>query len=147
MRATYLGPFCHLYNSIDLSITSGAVTTLTYDTEIDDPFDMHMAASGLGAVVLPVGGVYAGQLNIEFEAVNGTGYRLGAVQLNASTYIAELQVNATSGVTSKLPVPFIRRFAQGDVLRTRVLHTAGVACKVLRTPDYSAEFVVNWLRP
>lgn len=106
-----------LYNSGDQTISSGAGTNATFDTELFDTNGYHSTSSNTDRITIPTG--KAGYYLITGRAqwfYSSTGQRICSIRKNAgATTLARTAINnQTSSVQTCLSVQIIANLAEGD---------------------------------
>ena len=126
-------------NSVDLSIPNATTTFLTFDSEHWDTASIH--SPGADCLVAPVAGKYSlfGHVKI---APNSTGVRQVSIQrvLGLNRALANVLVNAATGIETELSVSTHVEAAAGDCFKLAVYQTSGGALDVQFQQDISPEF-------
>lgn len=146
-------PQCLLYRSAALSLTSGTMTTITWDGEEDDSDNMHAASAA--TIVVPLAGLYHVFAEVCIDnSVGGSG---------AGRFIVEILVNGADnlrkGIRVETAVPAVAAFPVGlpsglmrlaasDTLSVDVYQGLGLTRSVLVPADSSgAKFGCAWVSP
>lgn len=87
---------CLVYNSANISLTTGTLTLLTFNSEYYDLSGWHSTASNTSRLTVPVDGKYFFWACVQFAA-NGTGTRILYLRVNGTTYFG-MQHNPTTEV-------------------------------------------------
>jgi len=138
-------PRCRVYNSANISLTSGVVTALTFNTETSDT-GMHSTSVNTSRITVPSDGAgwYSIGGTVRFAA-NTTGYREIKVTLNGTTDIAVMRV-PNSGATDDARVTIHTEYplAVGDYVELNATQNSGGALNALGGFAYSPMFYAKW---
>lgn len=137
-------PSARVYNSAAISITSGTLTALTFDTERYDNDAIHSVTTNTGRLTCVTAGRYVITGSVEFTAGAGT-YRLLEVLLNGATIISSLRVPPPSSGLTRLSIATQYNLAATDYVELRVQHDVGSAINVNSSGNYSPEFAMALL--
>jgi hypothetical protein len=139
-------PRCRVYNSANISITSGTATALTFDTETYDVGAMHSTSVNTGRITCPTDGAgwYTIGGCVRFAA-NTTGYREVKIQFNGTTDLA-IQRVPNSGATddSRLSITTDFLMTPGDYVELVVAQNSGGALNVIGGLAYTPMFYAKW---
>lgn len=139
-------PRCRIYNSANISLTSGVVTALTFDTETMDDGGMHSTSVNTSRITVPSDGAgwYSIGGCVRFAA-NSTGYREIKITLNGSIDIHVSRV-PNSGATDDVRVTIHTEYplAVGDYVELNATQNSGGALNVLGGFAYSPMFYAKW---
>lgn len=137
-----------VYRSTNQSISTGAITAITFDSETEDSFNFHSTVSNTDRLTVPTG--YGGHCElagfVEFDP-NATGMRQAAVRKNGSTWIGGFSINATAGgnyTRITVATPNVS-CADGDYFQLIVFQDSGGSLNVNAQPNYGAGLVINSL--
>lgn len=133
-----------VYNSGNITLTTGLGANLTFNGERWDSDTYHDTASDADRLVVPIGGVYRITGNVAFSA-NATGYRQITFLLNDVTVIAAKRLAAVPGVATILDLTTEYQMAAGDYVVLRALQSSGGNLDVQAAGNYSPEFSVALL--
>jgi len=138
-------PRCRVYNSANISLTSGVVTALTFDTETSDT-GMHSTSVNTSRITVPSDGAgwYSIGGCVRFAA-NTTGYREIKITANGTTDLAVMRV-PNSGATDDVRVTIHTEIplAVGDYVELNATQNSGGALNVLGGFLYSPMFYAKW---
>lgn len=129
-------PAASAYNSANLSINNGAVTTLTLDSEDFDTDNMHSTVSNTSRLTCNTAGVYQITANVNF-ASNSGGERLLILLLNGTTSIARTRESADATGETDMNLARLYRLAVGDYVEVQVYQSSGGALNVQSLANYS----------
>lgn len=121
---------CGVRNSADPSVASLTVTTLSFDTEINDTDEMHDVAVNNSRLTFKTPGLYYIWGAAEFTA-NAMGIRLLRVQANGtgqSFGTRQDSIGANDAVQLLAEGPFLAEI--GDFIELKVLQDSGAALTV-----------------
>lgn len=140
--STVLG--ARVYNSANISLTSGADTALTFDTERYDTDTIHSTSSNTGRLTATTAGKYTISGTAAFAA-NATGARGLGIRLNGTTFIALARVPAVAGGTdiTSLTVTTDYNLSATDYVELIGYQTSGGSLNVLAGGNYSPEFMMD----
>jgi hypothetical protein len=130
-------PRFHLRNNANVSIPTGQLTVLNWNTELYDSDNMHAAGGSIVTCVTP--GVYRLGAQVEWEA-SGTGGRLLEMVHSSGIVIARSKIPPLSGDTTAHQIVTEYPLALNDTVSIRVLHSAGVALLLYAAAAYTPEF-------
>jgi len=129
-------------NSANLTIGTGAWTSLTFDSERWDTDGIHSTVSNTGRLTCVTEGTYSIIGNVRF-ASNATGYRAVRIYLNGATVIAEVFLPAVSGQPTVMAVGTQYELDAGDYVELQVLQNSGGDLNVEVAAAYSPEFMMG----
>lgn len=128
-----------VFNSTNISTTSGALTALTFDTVRWDDRGLHVAAGKLAA---NTGGLHVIGANVRFAA-NATGYRLMQLRVNGTTVIAfDARLSAGATAETDIQLSTMWQLSAGDYVEVLAAQGSGGSLNIEVAGDYSPEF---WL--
>lgn len=123
---------CLVYNSVTQAIPDSTVTTLTFDTNIQDNSGFHSVSVNTDQFVIPVTGEYRINAAVAFQQ-NITGDRFINVYVNAnanpSAQCVSPSTKTTAGFTA-LCVPCRLILNAGDIVRIKVYQNSGGSLNV-----------------
>ena len=119
-----VGEGARVFNTSSIPITSGVVTTLTYNSEDYDDDNYHSTVSLTGRLVVPSAGRYTIGCNIAWDS-NSTGYRELRFRLNGSTIIGRVRHLPVSGATSWQALNVTLSLSANDYIESQVVQTSG----------------------
>lgn len=134
-----LVPQARVYNNAALTLTTGTVATLTFNTERFDSGSLHSTSSNTGRLTAPVTGLYMAGAHVSF-ASNATGIRLLRVRLNGSTVIGTQLMPAVSGDSTVVSVSTLYQLTAGDYVEAQAYQTSGGNLNVEASGNFSPEF-------
>jgi len=142
-----VAPYCRIRNSADQAIPNGAVTLVTFNTDVEDPTDMHSTVTNTGRVTIAMPGIYSIVGNFCYEP-NATGTRAMYIELNAVTNLAEshVPVNSASYYTM-FNIADIIRLAAGDYVSLYTYQNSGGNLNSKSFGSNLPHLVVVWLSP
>ena len=120
-------PNARVYNSGAISLATGSVTALTFDSErYDKGAGSHSTSSNTGRLTVPTscGGVYLIGGNVSF-ASNSTGVRQIGIRINGSTTIAQVYVNTNSSADCNLSICTAYSLAAADYVELMAFQNSG----------------------
>lgn len=132
-----------VYNSADISLTSGAQTALAMDSERWDTTGFHSTVSNTSRLTVPVAGKYliSGTVSYAFHALGG---RMAAIRLNGTTHIVEAQC-APVGLASQytqINVATIYDLAANDYVELIGYQDSGGSLAAKNYPNVAPEFMI-----
>jgi hypothetical protein len=133
-------PQARVFNSANISIPTGTVTALTFNSERYDNGGLHSTSANTGRLTAPITGLYVIGGNVRFAA-NATGIRNALIRLNGTTFIATDTRQATGGGNATdLPLETQYQLTAGDFLELVVFQDSGGALNVTAGANFSPEF-------
>lgn len=131
---------CRVYNSASISLTSGAYTALTFNSERFDTDTMHSTVSNQSRITFTTAGLYAFGGNVSFAA-NATGLRALGIRMGGATYLSSQQVPSLgASAATELETHGIYAFTAGQYIELLAAQFSGGALNALAGPNYSPEF-------
>ena len=139
-------PRAFIYNSTNISLTSGTTTALTFDTELEDTGAMHSTSVNTSRITIPAGG--AGWYRFggcgRFAA-NATGYRELKIRANGVTDLVIQRVQNHGGADDcRVAVHGEYPLAAGDYIELVATQNSGGALNVTAVVPYSPSFYAIW---
>lgn len=141
-------PSCRLFNSTAITITTGTLTVLPFDTEITNRGGIHSTVSNTTRITCPTGGdgSWAFGANIQFAAqVNGT--RIAQIIKNGATTLAISEPGAApvAGNNTDLLLSTFAPLTAGDYIELYVFQSSGGALTLNSATQYSPVFWAYWV--
>jgi hypothetical protein len=141
-------PACVLSNSANISVASGAITPVTFNTEQVDTDSMHSTVSNTGRITFNTAGLYTLTGNVQF-ASNATGFR-GLFFYKNGDYtvagrIASEFRGANNGDVTEISLSRVFKFAVADYVELIAYQTSGVALNVLVAGAFSPTASAVWI--
>lgn len=138
-------PRCRIYNSANISLTSGTTAALTFDTEAFDN-GMHSTSVNPSRITCPTDG--AGWYHIggcvRFAA-NATGYREIKIVLNGSQDIHISRLLNNGGTDDvRATIHTFYPLSVGDYVELHATQNSGGALNALGGFVYSPMFYASW---
>jgi hypothetical protein len=131
-----------VYNSAAITLTSGASTALTFDSERYDYDNIHSTVTNTGRLTATTAGIYHISGHARFD-VNATNQRFILIRLNGSTTIANQTAQALAGsLNTALTVSTIYELAAGDYVELLAYQNSGGNLDVTATGNHSPEFMM-----
>lgn len=137
---------CRVYNSANISVSSGSYTALTFDSERFDSFDntastYHSTSANTDRITIPagLGGYYLIGAHVEFAAnsTNRRGIRL--IHSVGSAVIAAEEQQSTANDMG-LSITTLWSLAATEYVTVQVWQNSGGALNVQASAKYSPEF-------
>lgn len=133
---------CRVVHSTTQSIGNNTDVAVLFDTDEDDPEDMHDTSSNTSRITLPRAGWWIVGGGLGF-ASNATGYRQASILLNGTTPIALDLRPAVSGVATRIAISTLRYFDAGDYIELIARQNSGGS---LSTEHVSGALPTLWAR-
>ena len=133
-----------VYNSGNITLSTGSGVNLTFDSERWDSDAYHDTSSNTDRLVIPIDGVYRITGNVAFNT-NATGYRQLVFSLNDSITIAAKRQSAISGISTIMDLTAEYQMVAGDYVVLRALQNSGGNLDVVAAGNYSPEFSIALL--
>ena len=135
-------PFAVLYQNNSQSIPNGAETSISFDSEIADPYGGHSNTSNNGRYTCQLAGYYF-MIGAIWYASNTTGYRRGDLYVNSNSLTPQWQVSAEAPTTGcGIQVNGMQYLNVGDYVNLMAYQNSGGA---LSTPGGGACSLALWL--
>jgi len=133
---------CDVYNNANIIHTNtGNWQTLTFNSEMSDPYGMHSTSINTERVIAPLGGWYLATGHLVFAA-NTTGMRGLMIQLNGATLLAVDGRNAQSSGATWISIACLSKLDAGDYLTMMGYQSSGGNLDMLYVSRYSPFFRV-----
>lgn len=142
----YSPPSCRVYNSANLSTTSGVSFTVTLNSERWDTDTMHDTGSNTERIKATTAGRYLFVAQIEFAA-NATGYRQLAIQHSAAAVNVALAVESgpTASLATVLNAATFYPMTATEYVYVVTHQTSGGALNVVYDAGSAPEFMAHWV--
>lgn len=131
-----------VYNSADITLTTGVLTALTFDSERWDDAGFHSTSVNTNRLTIPQAGRYLVGASIVF-ASNATGIREVYLFLNNTTRIADELRPAVSGSSTRIVINTVYAFAVGDYLECYAYQDSGGNLNVTAAGNYTPEYWIQ----
>jgi len=118
---------CQVYSDSNWSIANNAVSTLSFNSELTDPSNMHSTTTNTSRIILPTDGDYLCIINLKW-ASNATGARRGIIRLNGTTNLWDDVRDGATGVLGVYAYSFsflAVGLSKNDYLELRVYQNSG----------------------
>ena len=132
-------PRCRVYNSANISLTTGVDTALTFNSERYDTDTMHSTAVNTSRITFTTAGTYDIKGHVSFAA-NATGQRTLLVRVDGATIIAVQKTDATAAGSVEVSVATEYAFTAGQYVELVASQNSGGALNVTAGGNYSPEF-------
>ncbi len=134
-----------VYNSADISCSSGVWTTLTFDSEKWDTDNIHSTISNTGRLTCNSAGLYVVTLGLltEFGAAWSVASRIRYTPSGGSA--VTIAAHFKKSDTHYWDMATVYRLAIGDYLTVEFYQNSGVSRAARRGGDYSVEFGIHLL--
>lgn len=131
-------------NSASINTNHATTTTLTFNSERIDTANFHSTVTNTSRLTAVVPGKYMIIGNIQF-AQGGSGYRQVSITLNAGgTIIANVIATPLSGgVTTDMHISTIYDLAANDFVELKTYQNSGGGMNVVKSDNYSPEFMMT----
>lgn len=136
-------PACRLYNSTTQAIASGAVHTISFDTERFDTDGMHVSGSPTH-ITFNTAGKYLVGATISMHSSAATLIN-PTIRLNATSFIASAQIAPIASQNTEIAIGTIYQFAAADFIELGVFHNAGVNVNSDNFTDYAPCLWALWV--
>lgn len=127
-----------VYNSVAISVNSGASQTLTFDSERFDTDNLHNVVNP-ERLTASQSGYYLVTFNGAFAA-NNLGFRSFVLVHSGGLQIAQQSGFPVVGADHYMSVGTIWYFSAGEYATVLVYQNSGIALNIVATPAKSAEF-------
>jgi hypothetical protein len=138
-QSTALG--ARVYNSGAITLTTGTLTALTFDSERFDTDAIHSTASNTSRLTCTTEGVYLISGTVRF-ASNATGNRRVLIRLGGSTYLADNTQAAVNGLATTITISTIYQLAATNYVELVALQSSGGDLAVESTASITPEFAM-----
>jgi hypothetical protein len=139
------GDGARVYNSADLTISTGVETALTFNSERYDYGGLHDPASNPSRLTAQKAGVYIISASILW-ASGAAGARGLYLKKNGATLIAqEFERHAATDYCAQA-IATVYKLAANDYVQVIVIETGAATLKVLAVADTSPEFTMQQVR-
>lgn len=138
-------PACRVYNSAAITVGTGALTALTFNTERFDTDSMHSTSVNTGRITFNTAGLYTVTLYAGWIA-NAAGIREFQIRLNGTTSIAQWTAPATAVADDhRMTITSVYKMAAGDFVEALAFQTSGGNLNVQSLAAASPEFSAAWI--
>ena len=139
---------CSIYNSADVSLTSGTATAITCDSEFYDTDGYHSTSSNTSRITIPSGkgGYYLIQGYTQYAA-NATGNRTTSIRKNGSTILLQNlnSVQPEASRSTNIAIAYVGNFAVADYIELFGVQNTGGALTIQMVPSYTFHFSATYL--
>jgi hypothetical protein len=134
-----------VYNDANISIPTGAVTTLTFNSEHYDYGDLHSTVANTSRLTAPTGGIYYIAGHITFNA-SAVGRRQLYLFQDGATYINITGQDASAAGNTFMSIDTKCYLSSGSYVELRVYQDTGGNLDVVLGSNnwYSPEFMMHW---
>lgn len=139
----YNHPRVRVYHSTTQAVSSGTVTTLTFNSERFDPWAMHDTTTNASRLTAPKAGVYLIGASFAF-ASGGAGDVAAQINVNG-TAVAYVYTRSSSANTPSLNPHTTWALNAGDYAEVQAFQSSGATVNVLAASSYSPEFWMSFL--
>lgn len=130
-------------NSANITLTTGVLKLLTFDSERYDNDTIHSTSTNTGRLTTQTEGYYTIVGNARWAA-NATGQRFLDIKLNGTTFIGIQSLDTTTGgfpaVTVTTTIYFL---SVGDYVELHAFQNSGGNLDVVNFGNYSPEFMMH----
>ncbi len=130
-------------NSANITLTTGVLKLLTFDSERYDNDTIHSTSTNTGRLTAQTEGYYIIIGNARWAA-NATGQRFLDIKLNGTTFIGIQSLDTTTGgfpaVTVTTTIYFL---SVGDYVELHAFQNSGGNLDVVNFSNYSPEFMMH----
>ena len=127
-------------NSVSITISTGTLTFLTFDTERYDTDGIHRLLSNTDRLTANTAGKYIITVEVRFDSPVVTGRRQIAIELNGTTIIAAQEWDTNQNEDTFMSITTIYDMAVTDFVRVRVFQSSGQNIDAFKSADESPEF-------
>lgn len=133
---------CKISNSGNITMTSGATKTLTFDTEQYDTDSMHSTTTNTSRITINTDGKYILVAAVRFDVAAG-GRRQIKIRKNGSTDLSrEEESSAADGTSSPhMTIAVIDSAVAGNYYETIAFQTSGSNLDIVAANNYSPYFM------
>lgn len=134
------------YNNANISIADATLTALTFNSERYDTDTIHDTSTNSGRLTCNTAGKYLIAGHVQWGD-NATGFRLIAIRLGGTTYLAihnqmATTFNATDNATYQ-SISTVYELAVGNYVELVVEQISGGALNVISSGSFSPEFEMS----
>ena len=131
-----------VYNDAAITLTDNVTKFLTFNQERYDTDTIHSTSSNTDRLTATTAGKYLIIGNIEFVS-NATGRRNLAIELNATTFIAEMEWDTNQNAITRVSICTIYDLSATDYVRLRAFQNSGGNLNVNSLGNSSPEFMMQ----
>lgn len=132
-----------VYNSGNITCTTGVNKLLTFNTEDFDTANMHSTSSNTGRLTAPVAGVYFMHAEGHFGN-NAVGYRRLELRLDGATTISTTQIAPSGGaVGTNMAVSTMYSLSAGAYVECWAFQNSGGNLDIVAAATYSPSFMMH----
>lgn len=138
------GPYVRLRDTSSQAVAAETTRTVSWDTEIEDPLNMH--AAGAQSVTIPRSGLYLINATVAWSA-NATGYRF--VSFSPAAAGAGETIGPAEGAATIQNVTEIARLVEGDSVGVNLYQDNGTDASLTlqNFSDTTPTLEVVWIAP
>lgn len=139
-------PMCRVYRNSAQSIATSTITSISFNTEVDDPWNMW--ASGTPTVITaPLDGVYVCNATAIFAASNLGTYREANIEIDGTVRARQRPtVTYSNSQSTWLNVSMIATLVKGGTIGLSVAHDTGSALNAATVTQFPY-LAVTYLGP
>lgn len=141
-------PACRVYNSSNISITNGTLTTLTFNSERFDTDTMHSTSTNTGRITFNTAGLYVVGGNISWAADTDYTRRIFYIQYAGGTIARRSDESPSHALANaeEWNLETVWKFTAGEYAEMIVYQTngSGGANNIVASAAYSPEFYACW---
>ena len=145
LEALRNAPACRVFNSSAISVATGALVLLTFNSERFDNDGIHSTTTNTGRLTCVTAGAYLITGAFSFAASAAGSQRSGLVRLNGVTQIGNLDAQRNGASATSLTISTIYKLAVGDYVELGVFQDTGGSLNVNASGNFSPEFAMAWL--
>jgi hypothetical protein len=141
-------PGAKVYNSAVTALPNGVETTLTFDTDRWDNFNVHDTGANTERLVAPITGLYIITISITSNVSPTSGVLRAAIYKGGTTNRLAAAAMSPNAVTHTLTT--FARLVAGEYVLARVLNTTGGAVNVsagTAAAEDLNDFGILWMAP
>lgn len=132
-----------VYNSANITLTTGVVTLMTYNSERWDNDGIHSTSVNTGRLTCQTDGYYLIDGHLRW-ATNSTGQRTLNIKLNGTTFIASASFDATAGsLPTSIGATTLYYLVVGDYVEMFAFQNSGGNLDIASFGNYSPEFAMH----
>lgn len=132
-------PSAGVYNSAALSIATGALTALTFNSERWDNDSIHSTASNTSRLTCVTAGLYVVECHIVWADAHADGRQLD-LRVNGATVI-----RVVNNAETHQSVVRSWKMAAGDYVEAYVTQSSGATKTIQAASAYTPEFAMTWV--
>lgn len=142
----YSPPSCRVYNSANISTSTGGFTALTFDSERWDTDTMHSAVSNTGRITATTAGRYLIIGQVQWAA-HATGYREARVEFNGAGIYPAWANHTVSSASIATHINVVGQYplAASEYITLAAYQNSGGALNVAYSTYTSPEFMAHWI--